>query len=174
MTSCVTCHDPGTEENGTVAVIHNNDCSLCHAAGLALQPGLPAGGGDCTACHTDAWETTHSVNTPDHSALVQVSDSGCGACHNDPPPLVDADPINANDPKLHDSCSSCHNSEGGLYNLAFGKDFVTGGNCATCHTDTWEVTHTTAPDHTAIVTATGTSCANCHDDPPPLVDAVRP
>ena len=44
---CLDCHDPGTAANATVDITHNGTCSLCHTTIPALQPGVPAGGGDC-------------------------------------------------------------------------------------------------------------------------------
>jgi len=66
----------------------------------------------------------------DHSQAIQLS-TDCSACHSAPPPLVDADPVNADDPKLHDACSSCHDVDGGLINLASGN--TAPNECITCH-----------------------------------------
>ncbi len=158
-TPCLTCHDPGVAANATVTVTHLGNCNICHTVVPALQPGIPVGGGDCTICHANTWDVTHTVNTPDHATLVQISTTSCGNCHYDPPPLTDA----AN-PKIHNSCSSCHDANGGLISLAVGQDFTTGGDCASCHTGNWEATHTVVPDHTGLVTVGSTSCAICHDD----------
>ncbi|HKI51318.1 MAG TPA: MopE-related protein, partial [Geothermobacteraceae bacterium] len=173
-TSCGNCHsDPPPLTDPVDPKVHSS-CSNCHDADynrISLAAGKSfAVGGDCTTCHTNAWETIHTTNPPDHSSLVQVGTTGCGNCHSDPPPLTDA-----TDPKVHNACTTCHNADGSLRSLAVGKDFLTGGDCTTCHTATWEVTHTTSPpDHSALVTVGTTSCGNCHSDPPPLTDATDP
>ena len=54
-------------------------------------------------------------------------------------------------------------ADGSLLSSAIGKDFTTGGNCQTCHTDTWLTTHNTStPDHTSLVQVAATDCASCH------------
>jgi len=165
---CLNCHDPGSAPNSTVIGIHHNNCFLCHTTVPDLQPGIPAGGGDCTDCHTNSWEMTHTASPPDHSSLVQVATSGCGSCHSDSP-LTDAA-----DPKVHNGCSSCHDTEGGLIGLAVGQDFTTGGNCTTCHIDPFDSVHPDDIDHSALVKVETTSCGNCHSDPLPLVDPIDP
>jgi hypothetical protein len=69
-TACLPCHDPGIAENATVTVTHRYKCSLCHVNGLELQPGLPAGGGDCTPCHGANFQTVHPED--------------CTICHGQP------------------------------------------------------------------------------------------
>ena len=172
-TGCGDCHsDPPPLVDAVDPKVHNA-CSSCHDENynrISLAAGKTfAAGGDCTTCHTDTWENTHTT-APDHTALVTVGTTGCGDCHSSPPPLVDGA-----DPKVHNGCSSCHNpTTGALISLATGKSFTAGGDCTTCHTDTWENTHTTAPDHTALVTVGTTTCGNCHSNPPPLVDGADP
>ncbi len=159
-TSCSTCHDPGTASNATVSGTHLSNCALCHTTVPNLKPGLPAGGGDCAACHTSTWEVTHTLNTPNHNSLVQVATTICSSCHSDPPPLTDAV-----DPRVHNGCSSCHNTDGSLRSLAVGQNFISGGNCATCHASTLNPAHT---EHTHTVglgsgdLSNGTSCDSCH------------
>jgi len=169
-TTCMNCHDPGTAANATVAVTHLSNCSLCHTTVPALQPGIPVGGGDCLTCHTSTWDVIHTVNTPSHNTLIQVATTTCGNCHSDPPPLTDAA-----DPKVHNACSSCHDATGARISLAVGKTFAVGGNCTTCHTSTWEATHTVnTPSHNTLIRVATTTCGNCHSDPPPLTDAADP
>ncbi|WP_303720470.1 putative metal-binding motif-containing protein, partial [Malonomonas rubra] len=160
-TYCIGCHDTGAAVNGTVVTTHLNNCSLCHTTVPNLQSGLPAGGGDCSACHTNTWELTHISNPPDHTTLVQVGSTVCANCHSTPPPLTD----NA-DSKVHNTCGSCHDSLGGLIGSAAvaNKTLADIGDCQTCHIDTWEGIHTTAPNHGMIVTVGSTTCATCHDD----------
>ncbi len=159
ITTCLNCHATGAAENGTVLTTHKSNCFLCHTNVPALQPGLPAGGGVCIDCHVNTWTATHTSNPPSHNSLVQVAATACGDCHSEPPPLTDA-----GDSKVHNACGSCHDANGGLLGLAVGQNFTTGGDCATCHTGTWEVTHTVAPNHGMIVTVIGTDCGSCHDD----------
>ena len=117
---------------------------------------------------TNDWYSLHVTNPPDHSALVTTTGTdNCASCHADA--LIDVTT------HLSD-CSNCHNaSDGSLKSLAIGQTFTPGGNCETCHTDSWEVTHTTnTPDHGILVRVDATSCGDCHSDPPPLVDADDP
>ena len=166
-TYCLNCHVPGVDPNATVTVTHKSICATCHTTVPALQPGIPAGGGDCLTCHTNTWEITHTTNPPDHSSLVKVAGTSCANCHDNT--LVSAA---AN---THNACSSCHNADGSLRSLAIGRDFITGGDCTTCHTDSWEATHTVnQPGHNALVQVASTSCAGCHSDPPPLTNAADP
>ena len=43
---CATCHNT-TGANSTVDITHGGNCNLCHTTVPNLQPGVPAGGGDC-------------------------------------------------------------------------------------------------------------------------------
>ncbi len=46
-----------------------------------------------------------------------------------------------------------------------GTTFAAGGDCITCHTNTWETDHpTTAFNHGNLVTVGATGCADCHSD----------
>ena len=171
-TSCGNCHsDPPPLVDSADPKVHSA-CSNCHDSNyntISLAAGKSfAVGGDCTTCHTDPFDTVHP-GTVDHSALVTVGATSCGNCHSDPPPLVD--PV---DPKVHDACATCHDSQGGLISLAAGKSFDIPGNCTTCHTDPFATVHPGTVDHSALVTVGTTSCGNCHSDPPPLVDPVDP
>jgi predicted CxxxxCH...CXXCH cytochrome family protein len=103
VTPCGACHDPGSAENATVDATHNGDCTLCHTTVPNLQPGVPAGGGDCASCHGSDVQTVHpscttchgeppdgstSPNTEgahtEHNALGFGSVSpSCGACHDE-------------------------------------------------------------------------------------------
>ena len=154
---CLTCHDPGPANNGTVIGAHLNNCILCHTdtTTLDLQPGVPVGGGDCATCHNGTWAAEHTPAI-DHTSLVTVGSTSCALCHDDT--LVSAAT------ETHNACGSCHNANGGLIGSAFGTYFAIGGDCATCHTGTWEAEHTPALSHTALVTVGATSCADCHDD----------
>jgi hypothetical protein len=148
----------------------HNACSSCHdtdgnlinrAAGKSF-----AIGGDCSTCHDESFTAIHAGGSnliQGHSDIITTTGTQCGTCHSDPPPLV-----NLNDNKVHDSCSTCHDGQGGLIDLAQGKSAP--GNCNTCHGADFTVIHPDDIDHTAIVTVGTTACGNCHIDPPPLVN----
>ena len=155
----------------------HDECISCHDATTGVLIDLAAGktfagGGNCITCHTASFASVHP-DTVDHSALVKVGTTSCGDCHSDPPPLVDLDPINANDPKLHDGCSSCHNSEGGLINEAAGKSFAFPGDCKTCHIGQFDDVHPADVDHSQPIQLSN-DCAGCHSAPPPVVDPADP
>ena len=156
-TTCLSCHDSDSVNNGTVTAIHLNNCLHCHTdkTSLALQPGVPVGGGECVTCHTGSWDVEHTPAI-DHTVLVTVGSTSCALCHDDT--LVSAAP------ETHDACGSCHDANGGLLGSAFGTSFAISGDCTRCHTGTWEAEHTPATDHTGLVTVAATSCADCHDD----------
>ncbi len=169
-TGCGDCHaEPPPLVDPVDPKVHN-DCTTCHASNgvlVSFAAGKSAPG-DCTTCHTGTWESTHTT-APDHSALVTIGTTGCGACHSEPPPLIDGV-----DPKVHNACSTCHDPiSGALVGLAMGKTFAAGGDCSTCHMDGWYTTHTPEPSHASLVTTTGTDCAGCHDDSL-LADAGMP
>ena len=151
-TSCASCHDPGGAANATIDITHSGNCTLCHTTIPNLQPGIPAGGGDCATCHTGTWDALHPTD-PGHTGIV-VASTSCANCHDDT--LVSAAP------ETHNACTSCHDSgTGALIGSAVGNPTPT--DCTTCHTGTWETTHTTDPGHTGI-TVGATGCADCHDD----------
>jgi|GEM_PF-1894796 len=171
-TSCGNCHsDPPPLVDANDPKVHST-CSNCHDSEynrISLAAGKSfAVGGDCKTCHTDTFYTIHPP-TVDHSALVRVGTTGCGNCHNDPLPLVDS-----LDPKVHNACSTCHDSDGGLISLAAGKTLAAGGDCTTCHVDSFDTIHPDTIDHSALIKVETTSCGNCHSDPPPLVDPSDP
>ena len=174
-TGCGSCHSdppPLVDGVGTDDPKLHDGCFNCHDSGgglISLAAGKSfATGGDCTTCHIDPFGTIHPDNI-DHSAIVTVGTTSCGNCHSDPPPLVDA--VGTDDPKLHNGCSSCHNSEGVLISYANGKSFAAGGDCTTCHIDSFGIIHPADVDHGQAIQLS-TNCAGCHSAPPPLVDAV--
>ena len=84
-TSCASCHDD-TLISATTET--HNACISCHDAANGALIGSAVGkdvstGGDCTTCHTGAWEAEHPEPTSDHTALVTVGATSCGSCHND-------------------------------------------------------------------------------------------
>jgi hypothetical protein len=155
--ACYGCHDGANIISDT----HKNNCLSCH---IDLDSGLlragskgdaTGGAGECIDCHGADFPSIHAVVAVDHTPIVAVGTTGCGSCHSDPPPLVDA----AN-PKVHNSCAGCHDANGSLLGLAAGKSFAAGGDCTTCHTEGFSVSHTHA--HTGISTTTTCGTSGCH------------
>ena len=96
-------------------------------------------GGNCETCHTNGWEATHFNNnngTTTHNSLVQVGSTSCASCHSDPPPLIDDA-----DAKVHSTCGNCHNANGSLIVDLVGLNLTFGGDCTTCHTDSFDNIH---------------------------------
>ena len=118
---------------------------------------------NCLDCHSNKYLAVHLA--ADHVGLGYVTGGStpCMNCH---------DPgagVNLTVTVTHMSnCVLCHDAV--LPALLPGIP-VGGGDCLTCHTDTWTVTHTTnPPSHNSLVTVTGTTCGVCHADPPPLTN----
>ena len=192
-TSCLNCHDPGIDSNGTVAAIHNNTCSLCHTAVPNLQPGVPAGGGDCVTCHGDYFPNhTHhdgmnnDVRYNPASDTSQPSPTGCAACHHDydnlhgtsvglgtwDTILVEHD-LDGTKDGSNNTCDNCHAYDGnGTAPLTDVQNAIASGNpatCATCHTDKVpDVDHgvPTSGKHAEHLALPGVSCSTCHGSIP--------
>jgi len=169
-TSCGNCHTSTLLVDPADPKVHNG-CTTCHDSQgglISLAAGKSFGvGGDCSTCHTDPFATVHPADT-DHSALVTTNGTQCGNCHTSTLLVDDTDP------KVHNGCTTCHDTDGGLVSLAFGKSFTAGGNCTTCHSTDFSTIHPATIDHTALVTVGTASCGNCHHDQPPLVDNTDP
>ena len=146
---CTSCHIPWNNQTQG-----HTDSNVVWAKVVPTWNGQAYVNLTCDTCHEDRAAFHDNI---DHTSLVTTAGTGCDSCHSDPPPMVDAA-----DPKVHNTCNSCHDANGGFRSLAIGKSFAEGGNCSTCHTDTWESTHTIAPDHSGIVTTSGTTCIICH------------
>lgn len=166
---CVDCHT----NNDVEGQVHFGNCDTCHSSPRQeVIDAIAAGtGAECTTCHVTDFTTIHTavLLTPDtiHNTIVTTGTTSCASCHNDPPPLVD--PL---DPKIHNACISCHGGTNGtLSSRAAGV--TAPGNCATCHTETFDVIHPGPVDHSSLVTASGTTCINCHTSTA-LVDANDP
>jgi hypothetical protein len=168
-TQCGTCHTSTLLVDPADPKVHN-DCSSCHDAqgaliGSAIGASAP---GNCNTCHGADFTTIHPDDI-DHTAVVTVAGTSCGgSCHSNQPPLVDPA-----DPKVHNACTSCHDTDGGLVSYAIGQTFAAGGNCATCHTESFESIHPDTVDHSLAIQLS-TDCAGCHSAPPPLIDAGDP
>ncbi|MEJ2032932.1 MAG: cytochrome c3 family protein [Deltaproteobacteria bacterium] len=170
-TGCGNCHqDAPPLIDPTNPRVHQ-DCTNCHDANFNTIS-LAAGKtfdiqGDCTTCHTATFYDIHPP-TIDHSNLVTTNGAYCANCH------TSTAFIDPNDPKVHNSCSTCHDDQGRLISLAAGKSLLTAGNCITCHGDDFTTIHPDTVDHSGLVKVDSTGCANCHSDPPPLVDPADP
>ncbi len=154
-TGCASCHDDTLIS--TAAETHNA-CASCHdaASGALIGSAIgQTGTGDCISCHSGTWESLHPTTTFDHSGLVTVGATSCATCHDDT--LVSAAA------ETHNACASCHDADtGALIGSAIGQSGL--GDCATCHSGSWEAEHTPELSHTTLVTVGATNCANCHDD----------
>ena len=161
-TSCGSCHaSANLSEIATVHDVPTNgpgSCATCHsstrqevndALALAANPT------ECLDCHS-ATATAHG--SVDHSSIVTVGTTGCASCHDDT--------LNSAAADTHNACTSCHDPDTyALIGSAVGASFATGGDCTTCHANSWEADHpTTAFAHNGLVTVGTTGCASCHDD----------
>ena len=170
----------------------HDDCTTCHESSGVLKAaygyasampdggaGTNNGGGDCSACHGEYFDSHANM---DHSALVSVGATGCDSCHDATAGgAAGVMPTDDADAKVHDFCSTCHESTGVL-KAAYGYASSMpdggagsnngGGDCSACHgvyfdshthhgTASNDVSYNVATD-TSQSTATG--CAVCHDD----------
>ena len=155
-TGCADCH---TDTLVSAAADTHNACTSCHDATSGALIGSAigqTGSGDCTTCHSNTWEAVHPTTAFNHGGIVTAATTSCASCHDDT--LVSAAA------ETHNACISCHDTNTGvLIGSAIGQ--AAPGNCATCHSGTWQALHpTTVTDHTGIVTVGTTDCASCHDD----------
>jgi hypothetical protein len=155
-TDCASCHD---DTLVSAAAETHNACSSCHNAATGALIGSAIGQttpGDCTSCHSGTWDAMHPTTTFDHSGLVTVGATSCADCHDDT--LISAAP------ETHNACVSCHETgTGALIGSAIGQ--TGSGDCATCHTGSWDALHPNH-GHTVAVGAadlsSGISCGSCH------------
>jgi hypothetical protein len=155
-TGCASCHD---DTLVSAAAETHNACSSCHNAATGALIGSAIGQttpGDCTSCHSGTWDAMHPTTTFDHSGLVTVGATSCADCHDDT--LISAAP------ETHNACVSCHETgTGALIGSAIGQ--TGSGDCATCHTGSWDALHPNH-GHTVAVGAadlsSGISCGSCH------------
>jgi len=90
-----------------------------HIAGsrAAVQATITANGGDCADCHGTYiadFFTGHQVK--DHSSKVAMATPECSGCH-----TTFGDTTNSTDPMIHDSCTTCHDTDGVLTGSAAGN-----------------------------------------------------
>lgn len=168
-TNCTTCHlnTPGTATTVPVDPADNkvhDACGTCHDATGALRTAygkamtMPAGGGDCNACH-GAYFANHS--NANHTTRVAASDN-CILCHAATAGTATTVPVNPADNKLHDACGTCHNTTTGTLLPAYGKALAipaAGGDCEVCH-GAYFANHAAANHATRVAGAT--SCISCH------------
>ncbi len=149
---CAKCHDPATEE--FLARYPGREqglCAQCHLdphlgqferGPFALPPLtprsralVPAGAGDCSACHADEHFLPHEFDLAKHerTELPLTGEHArieCNECHQDPP---------ANQPRVFhgtpSNCDSCHqDAHGGFFApFAAGVPTPEHGECARCH-----------------------------------------
>ena len=143
--SCGACHAVATwtEIEGTVHNVPTNgdgSCATCHNSArqeVIITIANAANPTNCLDCHS-AKALPHG--NPDHAALTYVMVApACASCHTEVGP--DA------------TVSITHNSNCFLCHPTGPPDLdpilpLGGGDCTTCHSDTWELTHrTNPPDH---------------------------
>jgi predicted CxxxxCH...CXXCH cytochrome family protein len=165
VSPCGDCHDPGGAENATVDVTHNGDCNLCHTTIPNLQPGVPAGGGDCATCHGSDVQTAHPT---------------CNTCHGEPPDGTIAPNTEAahNDHavlgygSVSPSCNACHNGAthyNGTTNVSIPSSFNAQSGSATysssnntCSSNRCHGGQTTPAWNGTIGIDVNTDCTDCH------------
>ncbi|MDP2105805.1 MAG: hypothetical protein Q8J76_07410, partial [Desulfobulbaceae bacterium] len=144
--SCADCHNPTTYPT---PAIH-------HDSALALN-------GNCTNCHSGA---TYGGN---HVTLV-AQDNTCStaSCHPGTAGTTTGVPVSVLDKKVHDQCTTCHETSGVL-KAAYGKAVAMpdggvgsdngGGICSACH-GTYFPNHANANHSTRVVDSA--NCSLCH------------
>ncbi|MDP2106689.1 MAG: hypothetical protein Q8J76_11900, partial [Desulfobulbaceae bacterium] len=163
---CTTCHN-STRTNGGITSVNPLYGSIAAAiaeAGATNNVTLT-----CIDCHAD--KTTRHI--PDHSRFVTGGNTTCVRnCHSA------TFTTNSNDPKLHNTCTTCHTglvSPVTMVGSAIGHaDQNPGyGNpniCTTCHVSKTFDTHLKKNDHVGQVQATANgTCETCHSETGDLV-----
>jgi hypothetical protein len=214
--SCAVCHGNPTPA-GSVARdakvvpyivagdVHAGGCVLCHNTtngnrinGINGKGNATVlAGGDskweCAECHTAAWDSAHTAGAISHATSVSLGSTTCGDCHTATAgnPTV---PVNAGNNKVHDACTTCHETTGVLKTLVNADthnpnwitampDFGTaggsdgGGDCSACHgaymanhqviphTElVYDITGALAADKDVVQSAGNAACASCHND----------
>ena len=165
--ACTTCH----ESSGVLKAAYGY-ASAMPDGGV----GTNNGGGNCAACHGEYFDSHVNAN---HTVLVDEAATGCDSCHDATAGAATGVPTGA-DAKVHDNCTTCHESTGVL-KAAYGYASSMpdggagsnngGGDCAACHGAYFDshTHHSVANDVTYnVVTDTSqstvTGCAVCHDD----------
>ena len=135
---CGDCHQGSPATN----IAMHGPCSTCHAANGTLTMGpqpfpdswslVYPGPGACDACHGN-----YFVNhiSPNHAVSVANSAS-CSPCHPATGGTLSGIPVNVFDNKVHDACSTCHNTTTGALLPPYGTALAMpagGGSCEACH-----------------------------------------
>jgi hypothetical protein len=156
-------------------------CSTCHPANgnagafntvpeahHVASPNNYAAAGNCVQCHTDA-----STYAGDHTSTVTLA-TNCADCHaaTDAINATTSLPTSSGDNKIHDACTTCHQTAGGLTGAGGLAQVMNdggtfggtdgGGSCESCHTSGFTGYHGTV-NHTTMV-ATYANCSSCHTD----------
>ncbi len=167
---CGTCHNSTRTNGGTITVnpAYGSIANAIAQAGATNSLTL-----SCIDCHANKG-TNH---TPDHSLFVAGGTTTCVTnCH------TASFVTDANDPKVHDNCKTCH---AGTYAPVTLKGSALGhadqdpgfGNpntCATCHASKTFWTHTNINNHTGQVQATSNgTCETCHPNTGDLVTNTK-
>jgi hypothetical protein len=166
----------GNAQLGSTAAPHNDNCLVCHPTAtydLSTAHHTSKNGyavaGNCVQCHT-------GTNYPgDHSGRVSLA-ANCAGCHTGGQGTSSGIPLDATDAtvaarKLHDACTTCHNTDGdatlkGPYGRAQAMpnggagSNNGGGSCEACHTSGFSALHP-AIDHSTRVSDSA-SCNTCH------------
>jgi hypothetical protein len=158
-------------------------CTLCHPADgnsgafntkieahHIASPNNYAANGQCTQCHADS-----GSYAGDHTGTVSLA-TNCADCHTgtagNSGPTFNI-PTASGDNKVHDACTTCHQTAGGLTgpygvaqvmddNATFGGTDG-GGSCESCHTSGFDGYHLISIDHDALVDEY-VNCTSCHTD----------
>jgi len=164
VSPCGDCHDPGGAENATVDGTHNGTCALCHTTVPNLQPGIPAGGGDCSTCH---------------GANVQTVHPGCNTCHGEPPEGTSAPNTEGAHTEhnalgfgsVNPSCGACHDGAthySGTTDVSIPSSFdaQSGGASYSSSNNTCSSTRChggrTTPNWSSGSINVNTDCTDCH------------
>ena len=136
--TCAICHDKAIRPaiDNTIPLIH-------HAATSGNHASL----GDCTYCHQSAgMESTPLTQAADHST---ISGAECTVCHTATAGTAAGMPVSPTDNRVHDTCVTCHDTNGLLLSVAAANKAGTpatvtemvAGNCAGCHGDNLSADH---------------------------------
>ncbi len=177
-TNCAACHT-GTEGTASGMMVNatNNKqhdaCTTCHATTGALKStadltrgivvAMPAGGGDCSACHGEYFPNHQNI---DHATSRVTVNANCANCHDtaaggSAPDAITSPFVGTGEVHGLQGCYTCHQANGTLVatsNVAPGIA-AGGGDCETCH-GAYFPNHQ-SPDHSAKVAGV-TPCTDCH------------
>ncbi len=176
--NCANCHT-GTEgaANGMVVDAANarkhDDCVTCHKTDGSLKTladltrgivtAMPAGGGDCSACHGEYFPNHQNI---DHATSRVTVSANCANCHDavagGTAPDAITPPFTATgEAHATAGCATCHQANGALVAPTATAPGIAagGGDCETCH-GAYFPQHQAA-NHTAKIADTA-NCNTCH------------